>query len=79
MGEIERRVIEDNRLKAEDFIIPGLPHCNSEGDRREILCPVKDLTYEPDPDGYIVSFFLPKGNYATCLMREFMKSEMTDY
>lgn len=79
MGEIERRVIEDNRLKAEDFIIPGLPHCSSEGDRREILCPVKDLTYEPDPDGYIVSFFLPKGNYATCLMREFMKSEMTDY
>ncbi len=79
MGEIERSVIEENGLEKEDFVIPGLPHCSSEGDRREILCPVKDLTYKTDPDGYTVSFFLPKGNYATCLMREFMKSEITDY
>ena len=46
----------------------------------EILCPVKNLGYTADEDGaYTVSFSLPKGNYATCLMREFMKSEMTDY
>ncbi len=79
MGEIEREVIGENNLKAEDFVIPGLPHCSSEGDRREVLCPVKDLAYETGDGGYRLSFFLPKGNYATCLMREFMKSEMTDY
>ena len=79
MGEIEREVIGENTLKAEDFISPGLPHCSSEGDRREVLCPVKDLAYETGDGNYRLSFFLPKGNYATCLMREFMKSEMTDY
>ena len=32
-----------------------------------------------EDDGYTLRFSLPKGNYATCLLREFMKSEMRDY
>lgn len=80
MGEIERRILDNERISAEDFVVPGLSHCSSEGSTREILCPVKNLGYTADEDGaYTVSFSLPKGNYATCLMREFMKSEMTDY
>lgn len=81
MGEIERKIIADQKITAEDFIVPGLSHCSSEGSRREVLCPVKNLGYGLEGDGssYKVSFGLPKGNYATCLMREFMKSEMTDY
>lgn len=79
MGEIERSVIEAEGLKASDFIVPGLNHCSSKGSRREIICPVKDISYKTDDSGYSVSFSLPKGNYATCLMREFMKSEMTNY
>ncbi len=80
MGEIERRVLADQKITAEDFVVPGLSHCSSEGSTREILCPVKDLGYKAGDDGsYTVSFSLPKGNYATCLMREFMKSQMSDY
>ena len=81
MGEIERAVIAREHLEPEDFVVPELPHCTSEGSRREIVCPVRDLTCaaEPDTDNYTVSFSLPKGNYATCLMREFMKSDMGDY
>ncbi len=79
MGEIERKVIEDHGLKAEDFVIPGLPKCSSKGGRRELMCPVKDIASEFREDGYTLRFSLPKGNYATCLMREFMKSEMRDY
>lgn len=78
-GEIERSIAEANRLKPEDFVIPGLSKCSSKGGRREILCPVKDLKASFAEDSYSVSFSLPKGNYATCLMREFMKSEMRDY
>ncbi|MDO5862140.1 MAG: tRNA pseudouridine(13) synthase TruD [Thermoplasmata archaeon] len=78
-GEIEMRIAEENRLKPEDFVIPGLSKCSSKGGRREILCPVKDLTASFSDDSYSVAFSLPKGNYATCLMREFMKSEMRDY
>ncbi len=79
MGEIERKVIEENKLSHEDFIIPGLQRCTSKGSRREILCPLKDIGYELNDEGYKLNFSLPKGNYATCLLREFMKSEMRDY
>ncbi len=79
MGEIERKVIEENKLSHEDFVIPGLPRCTSKGSRREIICPLKNLDYEINEDNYKLKFMLPKGNYATCLLREFMKSEMRDY
>lgn len=79
MGEIERKVIEEQNIEEKNFMVIGLPHCTSKGSRREIVCPVKDLNCRFEEDRYAVSFSLPKGNYATCLMREFMKSDMTDY
>ena len=79
MGEIERKVVEDQRITEKDFMVIGLPHCTSKGTRREIVCPVKDLECGFEDDHYSVRFSLPKGNYATCLMREYMKSDMTDY
>ena len=79
MGEIERKVIEDQRISEKDFMVIGLPHCTSKGSRREIVCPINDLGCEFQEDHYSVRFSLPKGNYATCLMREFMKSDMTSY
>jgi tRNA pseudouridine13 synthase len=79
MGEIERSVIEEENISQKDFVIPELPQCSSKGSRREILCPVADLSYLTADDGYEVSFSLPKGNYATCLLREYMKSEMEKY
>ena len=78
-GEIEHSVIDKTGLAPQDFIIPELPHCSSTGSRRELVCPVKDLTAEMGDGSYTLRFSLPKGNYATCLLREFMKSEITDY
>jgi tRNA pseudouridine13 synthase len=79
MGDIERTIIEKEKISEKDFIIPGLPHCSSKGSRREILCPVSDLSHRMTENGYEISFSLPKGNYATCLLREYMKSEMDRY
>ncbi len=79
MGEIERSVIESEGIEKKDFIVPGLPHCSSKGSRREILCPVGDLSHNVVEGGYEMRFYLPKGNYATCLLREYMKSEMERY
>ena len=79
MGDIERGIIEKEGIEEKDFMVIGLPHCTSKGTRREIVCPVKDLSCDYSDDSYTVRFSLPKGNYATCLMREFMKSDMTDY
>jgi tRNA pseudouridine13 synthase len=46
------------------------------GDRRPIRFPLVDCTLEAAPDGYWVSFFLPKGAFATAVLRELMKAEV---
>jgi len=79
MGEIERNIIEKEKISEKDFIVPGLPHCSSKGSRREIVCPVTGLSHRMTDAGYEISFSLSKGNYATCLLREYMKSEMDRY
>lgn len=79
MGDIERAVVEEAGYKAQDFIIPHLPEVASFGTRRELLAPLGPVhsTSGSDEHGaYLeLSFFLLKGSYATCLLREVMKSE----
>jgi tRNA pseudouridine13 synthase len=79
MGEIERREVEREGLSPQDFLVPAIPHCSSKGSRRELVCEYKDLKLDIEDDSYTASFFLGKGCYATVLLRELMKSEMTDY
>lgn len=79
IGEIERSIIEAECIENRDFLVPALPRCTSKGSYREIFSPVKDLSWKAGDNSYEVSFSLPKGNYATCLMREFMKSDMHFY
>ena len=79
MGEIERKIVSEAGVEAEDFMVTGLPHCCATGDWREILCRVRDLETAIDDSGYSLSFFLTKGNYATCLMREYLKADMNRY
>lgn len=74
-GEIERKVIEEEGLKNQDFIVPEMPEVTSTGIRRELLAPVMNLRYKEVEDGVEFSFKLNRGCYATCLMREFMKSD----
>ncbi|MCQ2085990.1 MAG: tRNA pseudouridine(13) synthase TruD [archaeon] len=79
MGEVEKKIIEQQKITRDDFITTGLPHCTSKGSKREIICPIWNFESKINDEGYNVKFSLPKGNYATCLMREFMKSEMINY
>ena len=82
MGEIEQHIIEQEHLNPQEFIIPELPYLSSSGTRRSILAPIENLTWSLDSDdlhpnhlALILEFFLPKGSYATCVLREFMKAE----
>ena len=79
MGEIERNIIEREKITNNDFMVPGLPHCSSKGSRREIVCPLDDIAHTTAGNSYTIRFSLPKGNYATCLLREYMKAEMISY
>ncbi len=79
MGEIERKIVSEAKVEAEDFMVTGLPHCCAEGDWREVLCKVQDLRTSIGSSDYSLSFYLTKGNYATCLMREYLKADMNRY
>ncbi len=79
MGDIERRVIEAEGVGRADFQIVGLREASSKGIRRELLAQCKDLMIDFDGEVATFRFALNKGCYATSLMREFMKAEMSQY
>ena len=73
----EARAIEDEvlaryGLKREEFRA-------RRGARRPIRVPLAEWKVEEAPEGLWLSFFLPKGSYATSLLREVMKVEALDH
>ncbi len=69
-GEIERAVLDDVGIEPADFDLPGEFH--STGTRRAVLVRTT-LATERDPLTF--AFQLPKGSYATVLLREYLKSD----
>ena len=68
-GAIEREVLADLDVAPADFALPD--PFGSTGTRRAIRLRT-DLDTETDPLGF--SFRLPKGSYATVLLREYLKT-----
>ena len=79
MGEIERAIIAGENIERKDFQVVGLRAASSKGTRRELLSPYKDLRIDIGEAEVVFGFTLNKGCYATSLLREFMKAEMTQY
>ena len=70
-GALERQVIEDAGLKLDDF-----RSVKAKGSRRPIRYAPQGLTWVWEaPDVLVVSFFAPKGAFATMLLRELMKDD----
>lgn len=78
-GEIEQKVIEEEKLVPVDFIIPEIPEISSKGTRRGLFAVPKNFEWELENVGVRFRFSLPKGTYATSLMREFMKTKPENY
>lgn len=74
-GQIEKEIVASEGLRPEDFIIPEIPRISSKGTRREILAPIRSLQATMVDDRLHVNAELTRGAYATCLLREFMKTE----
>jgi tRNA pseudouridine13 synthase len=72
-GEISRRVMADLGLSREDFDLPGEFH--STGTRRAVLLRA-GVSVSHDPLTF--SFSLPKGSYATVVLREYLKGHPED-
>jgi len=72
-GEIERSVLSKLDLAPADFDLPG--NFESTGTRRAILVGT-DLAIDRDP--LTLSFSLPRGSYATAVLREYLKVDPRD-
>ncbi len=79
-GEIERKILEEEGISPEDFLIKAMPEASAPGGLRKILASILDLHVEEetDPSGLSnlnvrLKFTLHKSSYATVLLREFMK------
>ena len=65
-GDLERDVLEDSRLAWYDFR-------TLTGARRVSRIIPWDVALETTEDGYVAAFTLPRGSFATCLLRELLK------
>jgi tRNA pseudouridine13 synthase len=80
-GKIERDIFEAAGVPAENFRVPGMPELASAGLRREILLhcdpsfEVAEDELNPGRSKAVLRFMLPKGSYATTVLREYMKVE----
>ncbi|WP_243372566.1 tRNA pseudouridine(13) synthase TruD [Geotalea sp. SG265] len=67
----ERRLLEAEGLTLQSFALDG--GLRMEGERRPLRVPVKEIGIETDGSGLVLEFSLPKGSYATTVLREVMK------
>ncbi len=78
-GEIEQEVLQELKVPLEGFNIEKIPEMGSRGTRREILLQsepkfeVSDDELNPGKSKAVLEFMLPKGSYATTVLREYMK------
>jgi tRNA pseudouridine13 synthase len=73
-AEIERELLGREGLRLEDFH-QLMPKLRLEGGRRPFRVAVESLSWRLEGADLHLEFFLPKGSYATCLLREIMKNE----
>ncbi|MDR2947326.1 MAG: tRNA pseudouridine(13) synthase TruD [Candidatus Adiutrix sp.] len=66
-GDLEARALAELDLSPDEAARTG------SGDRRANRLLLPDLTVAEHPEGFIFTFALPKGAYATTVMREFIK------
>jgi tRNA pseudouridine13 synthase len=78
-GEIEKRILEEENTSFDEFKIRSLPELSSRGAMRNASLKT-DVSWDiGGGDSIQFKFFLSKGNYATMIMREFMKTDPLSY
>jgi tRNA pseudouridine13 synthase len=76
LKEMEQKILDDENLKLEEFQVPKMPKLGSHGIRRAIRFKIWDTSAEATDEGLLVSFSIPKGCYATAVLREVMKVDV---
>ncbi|MGA8542514.1 MAG: tRNA pseudouridine(13) synthase TruD [Thermoplasmata archaeon] len=73
-GELLERILQDEGVDRAMFRLPSAPEIASRGAWRPVLIPPPPIAMEPLDAGVRFRFALPKGAYATVLLREFLKN-----
>lgn len=68
------RILREEAVDRASFRTPASPEVASRGTWRPIAVPTPPLSIAPDGDRVRFGFALPKGAYATVLLREFLKN-----
>jgi len=76
LGEMEQKILDDEGVKLEDFEVPKMPKLGSHGLRRAMRFKIGDASAKATDEGVLVEFSIPKGCYATAVLREIMKNEV---
>jgi tRNA pseudouridine13 synthase len=72
-GLLERALLDKEQLQPESFRLTG--GLGMEGERRPLRVPLAGAAARQEGDDLLVSFSLPKGSYATSVLREIMKND----
>ena len=72
-GARERQLLDAQQLPAKAFRLPG--GLSLAGERRALRVPLQEAAVVRDTDALLVTFALPRGSFATTVMREIMKSQ----
>ena len=70
---IEECVLAEACLSREQFASAGT--WRFEGERRPLRIPLSEVSAALDEEGLLLGFSLPRGAYATAVLREIMKTE----
>ncbi len=73
IGKLTADVLRDDGTDPAGFRVPFAPEISSKGAWRPAALPVPPIARAVDPPGLRFRFALPKGAYATVLLREFLK------
>jgi tRNA pseudouridine13 synthase len=73
-GEILRPILEEEKIPARGFEVPATPELASEGAWRPLVLPLPPIALAETGASVTFTFALPKGAYATVLLREFLKT-----
>lgn len=82
IDEITEKILDDEKIKLEDFKISAMPELSSKGRYRDCFVEARDFKIldicedelNTGKNKAIVQFSLLKGTYATTVIREFMKN-----
>ncbi len=76
LGKMEQKILDDEGVTLEEFKVPKMPKLGSHGLRRAMRFKIWDASAEATEEGVLVEFSIPKGCYATAVLREIMKNEV---